>query len=248
MEMGFLVHIFAKQNGDFPWHPCPRGIKLLRAVIVSLFHKVGIFCDVQILFLYMLLCNSWTQHLLCILMRLNRSQRQSTVGPDRADCWAPSGTWQHGEEVSWTRRAGGRQTRCFGAVKVTVSTYGLRWIQVLPWSPLWSPLYFTTACWQLCICIVFVCKCRSAIVVALNHNMWAEEAFSYSLQVWRSALVPSCLLCATNTVFPVSLLTGPINKDSFVEGKTSIEPKKALFRHLSQQCLLDHRFFGQCGL
>lgn len=160
MEMGFLLHIFAKQKGAFPWHPCPQGIKLLRAVIVSLFHKVGIFCDVQILFLCMSVCNAWTQHLLCILMRLNRSQRQSTVGPDRAVCWAPWGTWQHGGEVIWTRRAGSRQTRCFGAVKVIVSTYGLSWIQVLSWSPLWSPLYFTAVCWQLSMDMMFVCKCR----------------------------------------------------------------------------------------
>lgn len=136
MEMGFLVHIFAKQNGNFPWHLCPQGIKLLRAVIVSLFHKVGTFCDGQILFLYMLVCNSWTQHLLCILMSTDLlsvpEHRWAWV------CWAPWRTWQHGEEVSWGRAAS-RQTHRFRAIKVIVSTYGLSWIWVLSWSPLWSP-------------------------------------------------------------------------------------------------------------
>lgn len=56
-----------------------------------------------------------------------------------------------------------------------------------------------------------------------------------------SAFVPSRHLCATNTVFPVSPLMAQINKDSFVEVKTSVEPKKALFLYSSVQYWLAHR-------
>lgn len=49
---------------------------------------------------------------------------------------------------------------------------------------------------------------------------------------------------ATNTVFPFGRLVSQINKDSFVEGKTSAEPKTALFLYLSLQRRLAHRPFG----
>lgn len=253
-------------------HACPQGIKLLQAVIVSLFHKVGIFNDVQTLFLYML-----SVPLLNPASALHFDERRtafSVVGPDRAVCRAPWGKWQHGEEAA--ERGGGQadwenspETRCVWFVKVIVSTYGLTWIQVLSWSALWLSLSFTTACWQLNMDVLFVCKCSSGTVMALNpatrvkqvfELQWKQKLFEanvatffrnqFSSQVWYAALVPSRLLCATSAVFPVGPLIGQINKDSFVEGKTSVEPKKALFLRSSLQYWLAHRSFGPwlCGL
>lgn len=252
-------------------HACPQGIKLLQAVIVSLFHKVGIFNDVQTLFLYMLVCHSWTQHLLCILM--SAELLSALLGLIGQFCRAPWGKWQHGEEAAerggQADRENSPETRCVWFVKVIVSTYGLTWIQVLSWSALWLSLSFTTACWQLNMDVLFVCKCSSGTVMALNPAtrvkqvfklQWKQKLFEanvatffrnqFSSQVWYAALVPSRLLCATSAVFPVGPLIGQINKDSFVEGKTSVEPKKALFLRSSLQYWLAHRSFGPwlCGL
>lgn len=102
-------------------HACPQGIKLLQAVIVSLFHKVGIFNDVQTLFLYMLVCHSWTQHLLCILM--SAELLSALLGLIGQFCRAPWGKWQHGEEAAERGGAGWLGKQPWNALRLVCKSH-----------------------------------------------------------------------------------------------------------------------------
>lgn len=69
---------------------------------------------------------------------------------------------------------------------------------------------------------------------------WLPLYFLYESDAVQP-LCPVAISMLQTQFFPVSPLMAQINKDSFVEVKTSVEPKKALFLYSSVQYWLAHR-------